>query len=211
MLFFVIAGSFPRKDYYLILSYLILAETLNEFFIDAVSSLSIQENKALLDDASDETDPVQKAVKKFSHHPSIISIKKRVQVANKFSFWEIEDSEMATEISNLDAKKAGTFMNIPVKILKEVVDIAAAPLSEIWKQEVVEGRKFAGQLKLGDITPLHKKLENILKENYRPVSLLRVVSKLFERIMQKQMKTFIETFLSTYLCGYRKGYNTQYC
>jgi hypothetical protein len=56
-------------------------------------------------------------------------------------------------------------------------------------QGIVQGRKFAGQLKLGDITPLHKKLENIFKENYRPVSLLPVVSKLFERLMQKQMKT----------------------
>ena len=187
-----------------------LAETFNEFFIDAVSSLSIQENKALLDDASDETDPVRKAVKKYSHHPSIISIKKHVQVSEKFSFWEIDVSEMASEISKLDDKKAGTFKNIPVKILKEVVDIATTPLIEIWKMEIVQGRKFADQLKLADITPLHKKLETILKENYRPVSLLPVVSKLFERIMQKQMKAFIETFLSKYLCGYRKGFNSQY-
>ena len=33
-------------------------------------------------------------------------------------------------------------------------------------------RKFAKELKLADITPLHKKLENISKGNYRPVSLL---------------------------------------
>ena len=188
----------------------VLAETFNGFFIDAVSSLSIEENRAILDDASDEINPVRKAVKKFSHHPSILNIKKHVQNVDKFSFWEVDVSEMIIEINNLDAKKSGTFMNIPVKRLKEVADIVATPLSEIWKSEIVWGRKFAGELKLGDITPLHKKLENILKENYRPVSLLPVVSKLFERIMQKQMKTFIETFLSPFLCGYRKGYNTQY-
>ena len=182
----------------------------NGFFIDAVSSLSIQENRALLDDASDESDPVRKAVKKFQHHPSIIDIKKHVQVVEKFSFWGVDVTEMTSEINNLNEKKSGTFMNIPVKRLKEVVDIVAEPLSQIWKVEIVQGRKFAGQLKLGDITPLHKKLENILKENYRPVSLLPVVSKLFERLMQKQMKTFIETFLSSFLCGYRKGYNAQY-
>ena len=48
------------------------------------------------------------------------------------------------------------------------------------------------------------------KENYRPVSLLPVVSKIFERLMLKQIKPFIETFLSKWLCGYRKGYNSQY-
>ena len=70
--------------------------------------------------------------------------------------------------------------------------------------------KFSSQLKLADITPLHKKLETINKENYRPVSLLPVVSKLFERLMQKQMIAYIEKFLSPYLCGYRKGFNSQY-
>ena len=187
-----------------------LAETFNRFFIDAVSSLSIEENRALLDDASDEPNPVRKAVKKFKNHPSILDIKKHVQVLEKFSFHEVDVTEMTKEINKLDAKKSGTFMNIPVKRLKEVVDIVAEPLAQIWKVEIVQGKKFADQLKLGDITPLHKKLENIFKENYRPVSLLPVISKLFERLMQSQMKTFIESFLSNFLCGYRKGYNTQY-
>ena len=187
-----------------------IAETFSGFFIDAVSSLSIEENRALLEDASCENNPVRRAVEKFSKHPSILSIKKHVQHVEKFSFWEIDATEMMSEINSLNAKKSGTFMDIPVKRLKEAVDIVATPLSQIWKVEIVQGRKFADQLKLADITPLHKKLENILKENYRPVSLLPVVSKLFERIMQKQMKTFIETFLSSFLCGYRKGYNTQY-
>ena len=101
-------------------------------------------------------------------------------------------------------------MNIPVKILKEAVDIVAKPLTDIWKFEVVLGRKFSSQLKLADISPLHKKLETIKKENYRPVSLLPLVSKLFERLMQKQMVAYMEKFLSPYLCGYRKGFNAQY-
>ena len=41
-------------------------------------------------------------------------------------------------------------------------------------------------------------------------SLLPVVSKLFERLMQTQITAYIEKFLSPYLCGYRKGFNTQY-
>ena len=49
-----------------------------------------------------------------------------------------------------------------------------------------------------------------LKENYRPVSILPVVSKIFERIIQNQIKTYVEKHLSPFLCGYRKGYNTQY-
>ena len=186
------------------------SESFNNFFIDAVSSLAIEENRALLDDADDITDPVKKAIRKFGNHPSIIDIKRCVSITSKFSFCEVEVSEMVAEIDKLNAKKSGTFMNIPVKRLKEVVDIVAKPLTDIWKVEVVEGMKFASQLKLADITPLHKKLETVNKENYRPVSLLPVVSKLFERLMQKQMVAYIEKFLSPYLCGYRKGFNSQY-
>ena len=65
---------------------------------------------------------------------------------------------MITEINNLNAKKAGTFMNIPVKILKEAVDVVAQPLADIWRFDIILGRKFSSQLKLADITALHKKL-----------------------------------------------------
>jgi hypothetical protein len=77
-----------------------LAETFNKFFIDAVSSLSIEENRMLVDDASDESNPVKKAVKKFQNHPSNIDIKKHVLAVEKFSFWEVDVEEMAKEIKD---------------------------------------------------------------------------------------------------------------
>ena len=47
-------------------------------------------------------------------------------------------------------------------------------------------------------------------KNYRPVSVLPSISKVFERLMQKQMVNFINDKLSPYLCGYRKGYSAQH-
>ena len=47
------------------------------------------------------------------------------------------------------------------------------------------------------------------KTNYRRVSVLPIVSKLFEKIIQKQINGFISNYLSPYLCGYWKDYNTQ--
>ena len=46
-------------------------------------------------------------------------------------------------------------------------------------------------------------------KNYRPVSVLPVVSKIYERIMQKQILEYIDKHLSPHLCGYRKGWSTQ--
>ena len=97
-------------------------------------------------------------------------------IKSLFSFSHVTAKEMLLEINSLDNKKAGTYMNIPVKRLQDVGDIVATVLTQIWNEEVIKNKKFAVQLKVADITPLHKKLETIYKENFRPVSLLPVVS-----------------------------------
>ena len=74
----------------------------------------------------------------------------------------------------------------------------------------IEKSDFPQNLKLADITPVYKKNDPLDKTNYRPVNVLPVVSKIFERIMQKQINDFIISFLSPYLCGYRKVFNTQH-
>ena len=64
---------------------------------------------------------------------------------------------------------------------------------------------------MADISPVHKKDERTNIENYRPVSILPSVSKIFERIIYCQIDNYIDKHLSDYLCGFRKGYSTQYC
>ena len=64
-------------------------------------------------------------------------------------------------------------------------------------------------MKLADITPVFKKKDPLDKTNYRPVSVIPTVSKLFEKIMQKQVNGFISNCSLRHLCCYRKGYNTQ--
>ena len=66
-------------------------------------------------------------------------------------------------------------------------------------------------MKLADITALHKKGRKDNKENYRPVSILPTLSKIFERILFEQISGFFDNFLSEKQCGFRKGYSTQYC
>ena len=70
---------------------------------------------------------------------------------------------------------------------------------------------FPSCLKMVDVTPLHKKGKKDLKENYRPVSILPVFSKVFERSMFAQITCFFYNLLSKQQCGFRKGYSTQQC
>ena len=50
-----------------------------------------------------------------------------------------------------------------------------------------------------------------MEKNYRPVSLLPVVSKHFERNMYTQIITYIDGFLSPHLFGFRKGHSAEQC
>ena len=72
-------------------------------------------------------------------------------------------------------------------------------------------QKYPISLKVADVTPIHKSKEHFLLKNYRPVSLIPIVSKLFERNMFDQISTYIEKFLSPYLFGCRKGHSTEQC
>ena len=68
---------------------------------------------------------------------------------------------------------------------------------------------FPDNLKLADVTLVFKKDNSNLTKNYRPVTVLPVVSKIFEMQLQKQIMSYIDQVLSKFLCGYRKGYGTQ--
>ena len=70
---------------------------------------------------------------------------------------------------------------------------------------------FPNFLKLADVTPAHKKDERIIKGNYRNVSILPPVSKIYERDIFDQISVYIDKYLSPFLYGFRKGFSTQHC
>ena len=128
---------------------------------------------------------------------------------SKFSFSEVGLSEVEKELENLNPKKANTQNNIPAKHLKQTSDICCTNLHKIIN-ETIKKCSFPSQLKLADISPVFKKDDAMNVKNYRPVSVLPAVSKLFERVMQRQIASHIEKHLTRFLCGFRKGFNTQH-
>ena len=87
--------------------------------------------------------------------------------------------------------------------------ICAPALNDIRNKEISTQKSFPINLKLADETHVFKKEDASLLKNYRPVSVLPVVSEIYERIIQKQILKYIDKHLSPHLCGYRKGYSTQ--
>ena len=107
-------------------------------------------------------------------------------------------------------KKATQDSDIPVKVLRENADFFAGYLY-IFFNEAIESSKFSSLLKQANITRVFKKGCRNQKENYRPVSILPIISKIFEKILSKQMDIYFENILSKFQCDFRKGFSTQHC
>ena len=182
-----------------------VCETLNNYFESAVDSLDIIEHKDLITDSNHLIDPVEIAIKKFENHPSVLDINNNIKINSSFKFLEVAISDIELELKKLKSNKASTYKNIQAKQIKQTSDICSESLMKIWNNEIVRNKIFPKNLKVADITPIFKKEDSTLAKNYRPVSVLPVISKIFERIIQKQISDYIDKHLSQYLCGYRKG------
>ena len=81
----------------------------------------------------------------------------------------------------------------------ETNEIPSIFLTKIYNDSK-DDQIFPGTLKNAVVIPIHKKEERTSKENYCPVSLLPLISKLFERNMYKQILGYIlrNTFLPIY-------------
>ena len=71
--------------------------------------------------------------------------------------------------------------------------------------------KFPHCLKQAKVIPAFKKEEKLDKSNYRPVSILPVISKIYERLMYDRMYKYFDQIFPKFQCGFRKRFGTQNC
>ena len=110
----------------------------------------------------------------------------------------------------MNNKKASQNSDIPTKIVKENSHIIRKVLCS-FINDSIKSFTFPSCLKEADVIPIHKKDKKDKKENYRPVSILPFLSKIFERSIFIQRSTFFEDIFNKQQCRFRKGYNTQQC
>ena len=154
-------------------------------------------------------DPVDQVIHNYSRHPSILKINEFVNYTGKFSFTKVNEHQIEKEILDLDPKKATGSDTIPPKIIKDASRVLKSPLADLFNT-TVEVNQFPTALKYANVSPIYKKDDNTKKENYRPISILPTISKMFERLIFQQVTSYVSRLLSPYLCGFRKGYNAQH-
>ena len=141
---------------------------------------------------------------------SVLKIKEKCKIQNKFQFREVSPDEVRKIIQSLNKKKSAISSCFPVKHLTESVDIYLAFLTKTINQSLKNGI-FLDELKLAEVLPLFKKANPFDKINYRPAGLLSHMSKVFGRIILNQINKYTEPFLSNLLIGFRKHHNKQHC
>ena len=96
-----------------------------------------------------------------------------------------------------------------LKALKTITQDICIPLTDCINSAILNG-VFPEELKLADVTPLYKKSDPEDKANYRPISVLPSLSKVYEKTLNKQLNSFFGTKLSPHLCRFRSRYSTQH-
>ena len=136
-----------------------------------------------------------------------VSFINRNQTVNIF-LKPVDPEEIKKCILNLKEGASG-FDEIPSKLLKFVNAQLIEPLAHIINRSFIDG-VFPCQLKVANIIPLFKSGDQELVNNYRPVSLLTTVSKVFEKSFHVRLYNFLiaQNILFSYQFGFRKDHST---
>ncbi|RUA05525.1 MAG: hypothetical protein DSY43_04445 [Gammaproteobacteria bacterium] len=141
---------------------------------------------------------------------SVIDPLSYLQPINKtFSFKTVDDQVILKLLKTIDGKKATGLDNIPCKLLKIAADIVAPSLTRVFNQSIATG-VFPIDWKLARVTPIFKKGSKSDLNNYRPISVLPVVAKIFEKVIYDQLYTYLNSnnLLANCQSGFRSLHST---
>ena len=161
-----------------------IASTMNNYFINITKHFSLKPN------TKSNTNEIEQITSSFKNHATI---KKILEV-----FPEISSNNFETvknEVLKLNTKKSPTSRPIKATILKQSVETFLPFLTKAINLALTKC-EFPDKLKKLETTSLYKKKDLLKKENYRPVSLLPHVLKVFKRILYAQINNYMENKLS---------------
>lgn len=164
-----------------------IAEAFNAYFSNVGSNLAAEIPNT---SASKPEDYLNPTIKTFSlQNPSIDQVKKLLKT--------------------IDVKKAAGLDKIPNKLLKIASDVVAPSLTEIFIQSIATGI-FPSDWKEARVSPLYKSGAKTDPGNYRPISIIPTVSKIFEKIIYDQLYTYLNenNLLTPYQSGFRSLHST---
>jgi hypothetical protein len=132
--------------------------------------------------------------------------------AGDFALTSVKEEEILKLLKNVSTKKATGLDSLPARFLKDASENIVSPISHIINLSVKTGI-VPNELKLARVVPLHKKGSTLCEGNYRPVSILSIMSKVLERVIYNQLESYLSknNLIYNLQSGFRQGYSTDTC
>eukprot|EP00794_Sanderia_malayensis_P018502 gene18502-20357_t len=133
------------------------------------------------------------------------------QVECVFEFKEVDLGDLLQILKNLKTSKSLKYDNIPGPFVKDGAEEIAVPLLHLINLSLRESF-FPTSEKCAKITSINKSGELSSMDNYRPISILPVLSKVLEMVVHKQLYGYLEVknLLSSSKFGFRPLRSTQH-
>ena len=145
----------------------------------------------------------------YKDHASIQQINnKLVSNLSCFDFHNVNQSDVLKKLCKIQTNKSCGFDNLPAKLIKSGAEVLCMSFTPIVNN-IISTQTFPALLKCAEISPIYKKGDNLKKSNYRPVSVLTILSKIAEGMLCDQLLKHFSDVLSKYLSAYRKGYSCE--
>ena len=120
--------------------------------------------------------------------------------------------QVSSILNSIIASKATGLDELPARFIKGGSSVIAKPLTHIVNLSITTGT-IPDDLKVARVVPLYKKKGKINVENYRPISVLRIISKIFESVVFNQLNNFLTEHKLLYIfqSGFWSSYSTDTC
>ena len=130
-------------------------------------------------------------------------------LTKKFDLLPTEKDYILEILRDIDTSKAAGIDMLPGRFLKDGADVLAKPVTDICNL-LISLNKFPRAFRLVKVKPIFKKGRKTNVLNYRTVSLLRILSKVIENVVQEQTTKFLNdnNIFYKYQSGFRSNHST---
>ena len=141
----------------------------------------------------------------FQHYKGIIQ-------SDSFNLATVSENTTLTILKNTNVSKPAGLDSLSGRFLKDGAEVLAKPITDLCNLSITSG-KIPDSRKIAKLKPIYKKGSLTEASNYRPISLLPLISKVIEKVIHDQTSTFLNSknLLYNYQSGFHKNHSTDYC